>query len=419
MALDALDTVAAGCPMHTAAFDLTDPVLYSDGDPHSIFRELRKHAPVSWQQPATGPGFWSITKFHDADLVLRDHTKFTSERGTLLNILGTDDPAGGKQMAVTDPPRHTKMREPLQRALSIKSVEAHSERIRALVVNLIAPLADGVFDFAAAMEHMPMAVTGTLMGLPEQDWAQLTHFTTSAIAPDDPSYQRAGGPAATLAHAHRQLFAYFQDVVSVRQKKPGDDLISFLLSIDLGGRRMSLGEIMSNCYSLLLGANVTTPHVASAAMASQWNTAVFPDWAENLDLTVRGTEEALRWASPANHFMRYATQDVTLRDKLIRAGDAVVVWLGSANRDEEVFADPFTFDIRRKPNRHIAFGIGPHYCVGHTVAKVTLRLLFSEMLSRFRDFQVVGEPELLRSNFIAGYKHLPVVARRVDQAWHR
>ncbi|BFP56942.1 cytochrome P450 [Streptomyces griseus] len=401
-----------GCPVSAAVPDLTDPVLYSDGDPHRIFARLRQREPVSWSANGEGPGFWSVTKYRDADVVLRDHSLFTSERGTLLNILGTDDPAGGKQMAVTDPPKHTRLREPLQRALSMKAVERHRETIRTTVVRLIEPLAeDGAFDFAEAMVAMPMAVTGTLMGLPSADWPRLADLTTAAIAPDDPEYTLPLGPQATLETAHRELFAYFQDVVHQRRKAPGDDLISFLMSIEPGGRRMTPGEIMSNCYSLLLGANVTTPHVASAAMATQTGTGVLEDWAAHPELTVGGTEEALRWASPANHFMRYAVQDVVLAEREIAAGEAVVVWLGSANRDEEVFADPFVFDIRRKPNRHIAFGIGPHYCVGHTVAKVTLRLLFGELLSRFEGFELVGEPERLRSNFVAGYKHLPIVAR--------
>jgi cytochrome P450 len=399
------------CPVTAGRPDLTDPVLHGDGDPHEIFRALRQHDPVNLQENSDKPDFWSVTKYADADAVLRDHSRFTSERGTLLTILGTDDPAGGKQMAVTDPPRHARMREPLQRALSMKAVERHRETIRRTVVGLIEPLADGgVFDFAEPMVAMPMAVTGTLMGLPAADWPYLTSLTTASIAPDDPEFMLARGPQATLEAAHRGLFAYFQDIVHERRDTPGEDLISFLTGIELDGRRMSLGEIMSNCYSLLLGANVTTPHVALAAMATQTGTGVFDDWAAHPELTVTGTEEALRWASPASHFMRYALHDTELRGRRIRAGEAVVVWLGSANRDEEVFADPFTFDIRRKPNRHIAFGIGPHYCVGHTVAKVTLRLLFGELLSRFQGFELAGEPEKLRSNFVAGYKHLPIAA---------
>ncbi|GAA3180651.1 cytochrome P450 [Streptomyces virens] len=404
---------AGGCPVgHGGGIDLTDPLLHGDGDAHAVWRAMRRHDPVSRRTAPSGHPYWSVTKYDDAQIVLRDHTLFTSERGTLLNILGTDDPAGGKQMAVTDPPRHARMREPLQRALSIKAVEAHREAIREVVVRLIEPMGDGVFDFAEAMADLPMAVTGTLMGLPAADWAQLTRLTTAAIAPDDPEFQLADSPEATLDTAHRELFAYFQDIVHARQKQTGDDLISFLMSIDLNGRRMSLGEIMSNCYSLLLGANVTTPHVASAAMATQAGTGVLEDWAAHPDLAVRGTEEALRWASPANHFMRYAVRDVELRGARIAAGDAVVVWLGSANRDEDAFADPDTFDIRRRPNRHVAFGVGSHFCVGHTVAKVSLRLMFTEMLSRFEDFRPAGPARRLRSNFVAGYSHLPVTARR-------
>ncbi|WP_374210868.1 MULTISPECIES: cytochrome P450 [Streptomyces] len=124
-----------------------------------------------------------------------------------------------------------------------------------------------------------------------------------------------------------------------------------------------------------------------------------------------GVDEALRWSSPTNHFMRYALQDIELRGKKIRAGDAVVVWLGSANRDEEVFANPFTFDIRRKPNRHMAFGSGPHYCVGHTVARMSMKILFTELFESFEDFELVGEVEHLHSNFVAGIKHMPMVAK--------
>lgn len=406
-----MNAPAATCPMHAGPADLVDPQLYSDGDPHEIWRALRRHEPVSWQQVDAERGFWSVTTHADADVVLRDHALFTSERGTLLNLLGTDDPAGGRQMAATDPPRHTRMREPLQRALSIKAVDAYRERIRGIVVDLLTPLADGMVDLASAMAAMPMAVTGTIMGLPAADWPRLTRLTTAAVAPDDEKFQLAEGPAATLSTAHRELFAYFQDAVVGRRAAPGDDLISLLLTMQVEDRRLSMSEIVSNCYSLLLGANVTTPHVASTAVATQAGTGVLEDWAAHPGCTVSGTEEALRWASPANHFMRYATRDVELHGVPIRAGDAVVVWLGSANRDEDVFDDPYRFDIRRRPNKHIAFGIGPHYCVGHSVARVTLRVFFAELLSRFTDIALAGVAQRLRSNFVAGIKHLPITAQ--------
>lgn len=399
------------CPMHTGATDLVNPWLYRDGEPHEIWRVQRCHEPVSWQQVDATRGFWSVTKLADVEFVLRNHALFTSERGTLLSLLGTDDPAGGRQMAVTDPPRHTRMRDPLQRALSIKRADLYRERIRGIVVELLSPLADGVVDLAMALAALPMAVTGTIMGLPAADWPRLTRLTTAAIAPDDEEFQLGGGRAATLSIAHRELFAYFQDAVAARRRTSDDDLISLLMTMQVDGRGLSMSEIVSNCYSLLLGANVTTPHSANTTIATQVGTGVLEGWAAQPECTVSGTEESLRWASPVNHFMRYATRDLELHGVPIQAGDAVVVWLGSANRDEDVFDDPYRFDIRRRPNKHIAFGSGAHYCVGHSLARVTLRVFFAELLSRFTDIAVVGTPQRLCSNFIAGYKHLPITAQ--------
>lgn len=395
------------CPMGN--INLVDPWLYSDGDPHQIWREQRRLDPVSWQ----APGFWSVTRYEDVSTVLRTPDAFTSEQGTLLNLLGKGDPAAGSNLVTTDPPRHTRMRQPIQRALSIRTAENYRSRIRDLVTELLAPLGDGgSFDFADVMSQVPMAVTGTLMGIPRQDWARLMHLAMSALAPDDPKYRLPAGPEATLQAAHREIFLYFQDLVSERRSDPGGDLIGTLLTMDIEGDRLSLSEIMANCHSLLIGAIVTTPQVPTAALAELAGRDVLDNWASSPDNMKTALEEAIRWASPSTHFMRHATRDFELAGVTIRASDAVVVWLGSANRDEGVFTNPFTFDITRNPNRHIAFGIGPHYCIGHSIARVTLRVIFAELLGRFTDFEVVAPPRRLRSNIISGLAELSITGRR-------
>jgi cytochrome P450 len=400
------------CPVHIGSDDLVDPTLYSDGAAYEVWRRLRDLDGLSWQQVDRRRGFWSAVRFEDAERVLRDWASFTSERGTLLDLLGTDDPAGGTQLAVTDPPRHTEMQTRLKRALTIKAVDRQRDMIRRRVLGLIRPLGDGgVFDFARAMFAMPMAVTGTMMGLPESDWEWLTRINTMCIAPDDPEFQEPAGRAATLTVAHHELFSYFQDLVRHRRDHLDEDLISVLITTRFEGRHMSAGEIVSNCYSLLLGANVTTPHSPNFVLAEFIETDVLTDWAASPEAGVTAVEEALRWASPVNHFLRYATRDIEMSGTHIAAGDAVVVWLGAANRDDREFPNASTFDIRRKPNRHLAFGIGPHYCVGHSVARVTLRILFEELFARFKDFEPAGRPERLVSNFVSGYKHLPITAR--------
>jgi cytochrome P450 len=249
-----------------------------------------------------------------------------------------------------------------------------------------------------------MATAGTMMGLPREDWPRLTRLTTMSVAPDDPEFAEPGGANETLKLAHRELFAYFHDILRERRDNLGDDLISLLMGMEIDGRKLETGAILSNCYSLILGANVTTPFVPTGAMAEIVGTPVLDEWRNDPKLLNTGV---------------YALQDVELRGKKIRAGDAVVVWLGSANRDEDAFADPFTFNIRRKPNRHVAFGSGAHYCVGHTVARISLKILFTELFESFDDFRLAGEIEHLHSNFVAGIKHMPMVMKIRDEAVER
>lgn len=401
---------APGCP--AGAADPHDPLLYAEGDFRAVWEQLREQDQLTWCQVDERRGFWSVVRYEDADRVLRDAATFTSERGTLLNLLGSEDPAGGRQIAATDPPRHTAMRARLQKAMAIKSIERQSDMIRRLVLEMLEPLADGgTFDFSAAMLALPVAIGGETMGLPRADWPRLGQLLNSSIAPDDPEYQLPGGTTATLEAAHRELFAYFQDIYRERRTRLGDDLISVLITTEFDGRTMSPGEVMSNCYSVLLGAVVTTPHSPNYMMSEHSGDGLLDAWAGDLSVTPTAVEEALRLASPVSHFMRHAVRDVEVRGSRIRAGDAVVVWLGAANRDPEVFAGPLEFRLRRRPNKHLAFGQGPHYCVGHTVARVTLRILFTELLTRFHSFEHVAPPERLASNFVSGHKHMAITAK--------
>lgn len=407
-------STATGCPVSGAAQGLADPILYTDLDFRSIWARMRDTDHLEWTQVDDRNGFWSVVTYEDADRVLRDARAFTSERGTLLNILGVEDPAGGRQIAATDPPRHTIMRARLQKAMAIKAIEQQQELITGLVREVIDPLGDGgTFDFAEAMLALPVAVGGVSMGLPRADWPRLGYLLNSSIAPGDPAYRIEGGVQATLDRAHRELFAYFQDIYKERRRDLGEDLVSVLITTEVDGRTMTPGEVMSNCYSVLLGAVVTTPHSPNYLMSEHIDDGVLDKWAADLTATPTAVEEALRLGSPVSHFMRYAVDDTEIRGTKIKAGQAVVAWLGAANRDARAFPEPETFDLRRRPNKHLAFGIGPHYCVGHTVARVTLRILFTQLLSRFTDFAPAGIAERLHSNFISGYRSLPITARPV------
>jgi cytochrome P450 len=309
------------------------------------------------------------------------------------------------------------MREPLSKVLCRQALEPLAPKIRVLVQRLIAPLLDGaVWDLASATAGFPMAFTGTLMGLPEKDWARLTRLTSMAVAPSDSDF-REGSSQDTLSSAHHELFSYFSSLVRQRSRYPEDDLVSFLAKMTMDDLKMRHDAIVYNCYSLLLGANVTTPHTI-AAMVNSFidHPEEYRRLVENPALIPLGIEEGLRWSSPAIHFLRYTVQDTEIGGVEIKTGDAVVAWVGSANRDEDIFRDPFTFDVTRSPNRHVTFGLGPHYCIGAPLARYALLLLFEEITRLVSGFHRAGSVEHLSSNFIAGIKRLPIVADLNERA---
>jgi cytochrome P450 len=401
-----------------AQADLTDAGFFAEGNPWDLWRQLRHEAPVAWQQLPDGRGFWLVTRHEDCSRVLADHDAFTSQRGTMLAMLGSVDPAGGRQMLVSDPPRHTELREPLQQMLTSAAMRGPIGQIRAHVRRLLLEgLQHSVWDIGAAMMTLPTAIAALLMGIRprEGDNTALMRWSTMAMAPDDPEFQVCSSRSATLREAHRGLFAFFAEEISRRRREPnsgGESLIDRLLAIRIDGEELGGGDLIANCYSLLLGANVTTGHVVSATV-ERWlgDDELYQRWAANPTLMRSGVEEAIRCASPVFHAMRYATRPVMLRDTPVSAGEAVVAWIASANRDEEVFPRPDVFDLARQPNRHIAFGGGPHYCIGAVTARIMLRIVFREILDTVECFESAGPASRLHSTFINGIKHLPVIAR--------
>ncbi|MET8867417.1 cytochrome P450 [Nonomuraea sp. NPDC004580] len=376
--------------------DLSDPRLFEAGGQYAAWRWLRENDPVHRHET----GFWSVTRYADVDRVLRDHTCFTSERGTLLNLLGRPDPAAGRQLAATDPPAHDRMRAPLQKLMGMRSAAAYEPAIVAAITELLAPGLDGrPFDVAEAVRGLPLALIGPLLDLPHADRPRLLTLVMAASAEDDPDYQVAGDAATTLRRAHRELFAYFLHLVRERARTPGGDLVSLML-------QEGPGTVVANCYSLLLGASVTLPNVVNATVVELAWGGGYRAWAARPDLLRSGVEEALRWASPGSHFMRHTTRPVRLSGVEIPAGEPVVAWIGAANRDPEIFPDPDAFDPARTPNRHLAFGSGHHYCIGSHLARLTLRLFFMTLFATFADVALAAEPVRVRSTFLTGFKKL-------------
>jgi cytochrome P450 len=394
--------------------DLFDAGFFADGDPHPVWAAMRARAPLHRQVLPDGRSFRSVTRFHDACRVLGDHRAFTSERGSVLTQLGVDDTSAGRMLVSTDPPRHGELRRPLNARLSARTLAAWDDRIRRAVLRFLEPALDGgEWDVAERAYELPMTVAGSLLGIPETDWHELVRWTAMAAAPDDTRF-RIRSTGATLAIAHHQLFEYFGAQVKLCRDddQARTDLIGHLMTMTAGGAPLTDEEVVYNCYSILLGANATTPHTVSGTiLALAEHGAQVRRVLDEPGLVPQLVEEGLRWTSAANSFLRYAVADTELSGGRVEAGEAVAVWIGSANRDESVFADPYRFDVTRTENRHIAFGHGPHYCLGATLARLTFRILFDEFFRRFSAIEVTGPPRHLASVFIAGLTSLLVRTR--------
>ncbi|MEU7182805.1 cytochrome P450 [Streptomyces celluloflavus] len=392
--------------------DLFSPTSYRTVPQHHAWHTLREQAPV-WRQARPGqPAFWNLTRFDDVVRLVKDTTRFSSTHGNVLDVADSGDSAGGKTMPLTDPPEHAWLRSPAIKTMSTLVVSRRTEDVRARIRTMLAPCYDGgTVDITQIMLHLPMLAVGDILGIPESVWPDIPGWTMAGIAPEDPIYSQ-GSNERTLRKAHHQLFAMFSEVIAARRRAPKDDLISVLVGLDYGGRKLDDQQVLLNCYSMVMGANTTTPHVAAHLILAL---AENPDaWRQVLgdpSLVSGCVEEALRWSTPTNHVMRRTTEDVEIRGTRIAAGDIVAAWIGSANRDAEVFADPYAFLPDRKPNKHIAFSLGAHYCIGAPAARAVLNVLVEELAAGFEQFELDGPVEHLASNFINGLTRLPVRAK--------
>jgi cytochrome P450 len=383
--------------------NLTDPKLYSDGDPYAVWRWLRAHDPVHWHPPTELPGFWVLTKYDDVRAIYRDPATFSSASGILLRPekYGTD-PGGGRTLALTDPPRHRQLRGIVDDWFVLRSVRALETEMRD-VARAVIGLAlereecDFVTEIAA---RIPLYVICKMMGVPREDWERVFMLTSQAF----------GGSDATIRRlAHLDIFQYFEDLVATRTKHPADDLVSALVTAEIEGRRLTPDEILLNCDNLIVGGTENTRIAASGGMLAflqhqdEWRAV-----SENPALLPSAVEEVLRWTSTATHIMRTATRPVVFRGRQIGAGERVTLWNPSANRDEDIFEDPERFNVRRQPNRHLALGGGEHFCLGGTLARAELRLLYEELLRNTERVELEGTPVMLSSIVVNGLEKLPV-----------
>jgi cytochrome P450 len=407
-------------PVPLDQIDLYDPGRYQTGDQHPSWHTLRAQAPMWAQLTPAGDRFWSVTGYREVSRVLMDDQRFSSAFGTILAV-ARGDSAGGRTINLMDQPAHAAVRLPTMRTMSTRLVRERREIVRGHIRRILDGHLDrsDPVDFAELMLQLPMAGVGEIIGIPVQDWPAIPRWAMAGVAPADPEYA-TGSEADTLRNAHHELSALFSGLIQDRRRRRRDDLISVLLDLDFGGRRLNEQELLLNCYSFAMGAITTTPQVAShMVLAFVEQPQAWRTLRARPELVPDAVEEALRWASPTNHLMRRTTARVRVRDVWLEEGELICAWVGSANRDEQVFADPYTFDPARSPNPHLAFGIGAHRCIGGPAAQVALAVLLEELIACGAEFELAGEVVHLYSNFINGITHLPVRVRTRDRAGAR
>ena len=403
--------------------------VFAERVPHEMFALLRREAPVYWYEWKLGRGFWCVTKHADLVAVHKDTETFSSEVGaTALEDLDAEQIEARKSMLDTDPPRHTRLRSLVSEPFTPRVVRGYEAALRELtraVLDRALPL--GEFDFIEEIaKQLPIRVLARLLGVPETDTDKLIEWGDRCIGNTDPELADVlhDSPESERyrllpfrSPAALELFEYGHWLAGQRRADPRDDLVSRLVHAEIDGEKLSEREFDTMFLLLVVAGNETTRQAIAHGMKAliehrdQWRRLE-----EEPELLWRtGADEILRWATPVLHFRRTATRDVELRGTRIRAGDKVVVWYISANFDEDVFDDPYRFDVGRSPNRHVVFGGGgPHYCLGAHLAKLEVQVMFDMLLPRLADAELTGPAERMRTNFTNAFKRMPVrvVSRR-------
>ncbi len=394
--------------------EIIDPDLYlSAGFPHERFGWLRRHDPVHWHRdPNEGvAGFWAVTRLADVTRVSRSPETFSSHaRGALFEEWPDEDLEYYRMMMLNmDPPQHSRQRSFVNRGFTPRMIGKLHGRIREICHRLIDGVIEkGEADFVEEVAaRLPIHVICELLGAPVADRDHIFRLSNRLVGFDDPEFNASSEDSREVA---AEIYQWSLDLADERRAAPRDDIISRLLEPDGNGERLSDTEICLFVLLLLIAGNETVRNGASGGLLAFFE---HPEqWRRLLDdrsLLRTAPDEIVRFATPVGLMRRMAVHDTELGGKRIKAGDKVVLFYPSANRDETVFADPFVFDVARDPNPHVGFGAGgAHFCLGTHLARLELRVLFEALLERTPDLEQAGPARRLRSNFVMGIKELPV-----------
>lgn len=402
--------------------DLDDLDRFANNEAWGQFDTLRREAPVHWTEEAHGSGFWAVTRYADIATVDRDPETFTSTR--FVNLEDVDDDLQDLRRSIleTDGARHTALRKLIQREFSARNLRQYEDFLRGLTrVTVDNALRLESFDFVKEVSaDFPIQVLARLLDVPESDTGQLIDWGNQLIGNTDPDYSEyllTDPDSARYKHlpfrspASIEIFEYGRELARNRRGGDGRDLVSVLVNrVPEDGEPLTATDFDNYFLLLVVAGNETTRHTISHAMHALIQ---HPDQLRILQqepsLIPGAVEEFLRWASPVYHFRRTATRDVELGGTQIRKDDKVVMWFASGNRDDTVFDDPYRFDVTRRNVDHLSFGSGgPHLCLGNSLARLEIRLMFEELIPRIGTVEQTGEVRRVRSNFVNGIKTLPV-----------
>ncbi len=399
--------------------DLTDHERFAERVPHEMFAVLRREDPVHWQDEKDGRGFWAITRHADITAVAKDWRTFSSERGgSSLQDLEPEELEARKSMLDMDPPPHNKLRAIVNRDFTPRAVRTFTERIRGMFDTILdEALEKGEVEFVADVAAaLPMRVFAELLGAPEGDHRYLVELGDRMLGQDDPEYALPPEVMEENRHlpfsnpAALQMFEYGRKLADERRECPRDDIVTKLVEAEIEGCPLTQHEFDVYFLLLAVAGNETTRHsISSGVLALIENPAQFERLRSEPELMPLAANEILRWATPVHHFRRTATCDTEFGGTTIRENDKLSTWYISGNFDEEVFDDPYSFNVGRDPNPQMTFGPGgPHFCTGAHLARLEIEIVFEEMVKRIAAFEPTGKAERLQSNFFNGIKRMPL-----------
>lgn len=395
---------------------LHDPLTYTAGFPYEAFRDLRDNNPVSRHPLPNGKSFWAITRHADVQRVSRDSEGFINAPHPFIDTDDGGDNAGTSELLISkDAPEHIKLRKLINRGFTPKRVADLTDRLIERLDSIIDGLADRngcdlVHDLAL---WLPLHVIADLVGVPEDDRAQVFDWTEKTFGFDPSVTAEQRGEAAM------QMYMYADQMCVERQDNPRDDLMSVLLHAEVDGEKLTQMQI--DVFFMLLqnaGSETTRNLITSGLLALINNPAQMHKLQGDLSMLPAAIEELLRFTTPVMQFMRTATHETEVAGQPIAAGDRLLMVYTSANRDERAFDAPDTIDIDRAPNDHVAFGAGgPHFCLGASLARLEAKVMFEALLTRFHGLAVDGDPATfprVHSNLIDGFAHLPITWERIS-----